>query len=65
MPKLVQAAAAKLDNVDTVSFEANDQISKAEEGIKESPELKPGETYPQFLERLAGLKDKLAPLCGL
>ena len=43
--------------VDTVSFEANDQISKAEEGVKQEPELKPGETYPQFLERLAGLKD--------
>ena len=48
--------------VETVNFEANDQLSKAGENVGSESELKPGETYPQFVERLAGLEDKLAPV---
>ena len=44
--------------IETASFETNDQVSKAKEDLI----LKPGETYPQFMERLAGLEDKLDPV---
>ena len=39
-----------------------EDIYKAGENVSSESELKPGETYPQFLERLAGLKDKLSPV---
>ena len=43
---------------DTVNFESNDQLVKA----KGETELRPGETYPDFLNRIAGLEDKLEPV---
>jgi len=43
---------------ETVNFETNDQLVKAKRDLV----LKPGETYPQFIERLAGLKNKLDPV---
>jgi len=43
---------------DTVNFESNDQLAKA----KETPDLEPGETYPDFLNRLGGLEDDLEPV---
>ena len=44
---------------EVVNFETNPEQIKAKEG---SPELMPGETYPEFRERLAGLKDNLEPV---
>ena len=43
---------------ETVNFESNDELVKA----KETAELEPGETYPEFINRLAGLDDKLQPV---
>ena len=43
---------------DTVNFESNDELIKA----KGTPDLQPGETYPDFLNRLAGLEDELEPV---
>ena len=43
---------------DTVNFESNDQLVKA----KGETDLLPGETYPDFLNRLAGLEDELEPV---
>ena len=43
---------------DTVNFESNDELVKA----KGEVELRPGETYPDFLDRLAGLEDELEPV---
>ena len=44
---------------EVVNFETNPEQIKAKE---DSPELMPGETYPEFRERLAGLKDNLEPV---
>ena len=44
---------------EVVNFETNPEQLKAKES---SPELMPGETYPEFRERLAGLKDNLEPV---
>ena len=44
---------------DTVNFETNADQRKAEEGM---PDLLPGETYPEFRERLAGMQDSLDPV---
>jgi len=44
---------------DTVHFETNPEQRKAEEGM---PDLLPGETYPEFRERLAGMKTNLDPV---
>ena len=46
---------------DTVNFEANPQLAEAKQKTN-SKELQPGETYPQFLERLGGLQEKLEPV---
>ena len=46
---------------DTVNFEANPELAKAQQETNDK-ELQPGETYPQFLERLAGLEEKLEPV---
>ena len=43
---------------DTVNFESNEELVKA----KGETELRPGETYPDFLNRIAGLEDKLEPV---
>jgi len=43
---------------DTVNFESNEQLIKAQESAK----VQPGETYPDFINRLAGLEDKLQPV---
>tara|TARA_R100001594_G_scaffold104782_1_gene139382 strand:+ start:11773 stop:13842 length:2070 start_codon:yes stop_codon:yes gene_type:complete len=43
---------------ETVNFETNDRLVKAKKDLV----LKPGETYPQFIERLGGLKNKLDPV---
>ena len=43
---------------DTVNFESNEQLVKA----KNETNLRPGETYPDFLNRLAGLEDELEPV---
>ena len=43
---------------DTVNFESNEELVKA----KGEAELRPGETYPDFLNRIAGLEDKLEPV---
>jgi len=43
---------------DTVNFESNDELVKAQD----TAELQPGETYPDFINRLAGLEDKLQPV---
>ena len=48
------------ENVEeVVSFETNPEQIKAKESM---PELLPGETYPEFRERLAGLKNNLEPV---
>ena len=48
------------ENVEeVVSFETNPEQIKAKEAM---PELLPGETYPEFRERLAGLKNNLEPV---
>ena len=48
------------DGVEEVaSFETNPEQIKAKEAM---PDLLPGETYPEFRERLAGLKDNLEPV---
>ena len=44
---------------DTVNFETNPDQRKAEEGM---PDLLPGETYPEFRERLAGMQNSLDPV---
>jgi hypothetical protein len=44
---------------DTVNFETNADQRKAEEGM---PDLLPGETYPEFRERLAGMQNSLDPV---
>jgi len=43
---------------DTVNFESNEELIKAQESAK----VQPGETYPDFINRLAGLEDKLQPV---
>lgn len=44
---------------ETVSFETNPDQVKAEQGL---PDLLPGETYPDFQERLAGIQKDLQPV---
>ena len=44
---------------ETVSFETNSDQVKAEQGL---PDLLPGETYPDFQERLAGIQKDLQPV---
>ena len=44
---------------ETVSFETNPNQVKAEQGL---PDLLPGETYPDFQERLAGIQKDLQPV---
>ena len=44
---------------ETVHFESNPEQRKAEEGM---PDLLPGETYPEFRERLAGMQTALDPV---
>lgn len=48
------------DNIpDTVSFETNPQMEKARE---QSGGLNPGETFPEYMQRMAGLEDDLEPV---
>jgi len=47
---------------ESVHFESNDDLKKAQEASPEDMQLKPGETTPQLQERLAGLQSKLAPV---
>ena len=48
------------DNIpDTVSFEANPQIVEAK---KQSGSLNPGETFPEYMQRMAGLEKDLEPV---
>jgi hypothetical protein len=48
------------DNVEeVVNFETNPDQVKANESV---PDLLPGETYPEFRERLAGLEKTLSPV---
>jgi len=47
---------------EAVHFEADDKLKKAQETSPEDMKLKPGETTPQFKERLAGLQSTLAPV---
>ena len=47
---------------DTVNFEANPEQRKAEEKM---PDLLPGETYPEFRERLSGMKTDLDPVIDI
>ena len=53
---------------DTVSFETNPQLKEAlgdeETGSTEEETLLPGETLPEFRERVGPLKDELAPVEG-
>ena len=44
---------------EVVNFETNPEQTKAKEGM---PELLPGETFPEFQERLGALKDNLEPV---
>ena len=44
---------------ETVSFETSPDQVKAEQGL---PDLLPGETYPDFQERLAGIQKDLQPV---
>ena len=44
---------------EVVNFETNPEQVKAKEGM---PELLPGETYPEFQERLGALRDNLEPV---
>lgn len=48
------------DNVpDTVSFETNPQIERAKEATNG---LNPGETFPEYMQRMAGLEEDLEPV---
>jgi len=47
---------------ESVHFESNDELKKAQKASPEDMQLKPGETTPQLQERLAGLQSKLAPV---
>jgi len=48
------------DNVpDTVSFETNPQIEQAKEATND---LNPGETFPEYMQRMAGLEEDLEPV---
>ena len=47
---------------EAVHFESNDQIKQAQEPNLEDTRLLPGETMTDLKERLAGLKNKLAPV---
>ena len=48
------------DNVpDTVSFETNPQMEQARQ---QSGGLNPGETFPEYMQRMAGLEDDLEPV---
>ena len=47
---------------DTVNFETNKEIREANAQSTEMPELLPGETYPDYRERLAGLSETLKPV---
>jgi hypothetical protein len=48
------------DNVpDTVSFETNPQIEQAKEN---TGGLNPGETFPEYMQRMAGLEEDLEPV---
>jgi hypothetical protein len=49
---------------DTVHMETNDEIKKAEKSASVEP-LLPGETMPEFLSRLGGMKKELAPIKDL
>jgi len=49
--------------VEAVHIETDDNIKKMESGEQvDIPKLNPGETFPEFQERLAGLRNKLEPL---
>ena len=48
------------DNIpDTVSFETNPQMEQARQ---QSGGLNPGETFPEYMQRMAGLEDDLEPV---
>jgi len=47
---------------ESVHFESNENIKKAQNPSTEETKLLPGETKAALKERLAGLKDKLAPV---
>ena len=47
---------------DTVNFETNKEIREANAQSTEMPKLLPGETYPDYRERLAGLSETLKPV---
>ena len=47
---------------EAVHFESNDEIKKAQGPSPEETKLLPGETMTDLKERLAGLKNKLAPV---
>ena len=47
---------------ESVHFESNDEIKKAQGPSPEETKLLPGETITDLKERLAGLKNKLAPV---
>jgi len=51
---------------DTVSFETNPEIKKAvgekEQDIEEDRKLRPGETMPEFRDRVGPLKEELSPV---
>ena len=47
---------------ESVHFESNDEIKKAQGPSPEETKLLPGETMTDLKERLAGLKNKLAPV---
>jgi hypothetical protein len=44
---------------ETVSFETNPQIEEAQ---KQSGSLNPGETFPEYMQRMAGLEEDLEPV---
>jgi len=49
--------------LEAVHVETDDNIKKMEsDGQVDIPKLEPGETFPEFQERLAGLRSKLEPL---
>ena len=48
--------------VESVFFEGNPELAKAQQVSSEDKKLLPGETTPQLQERLAGLQSKLEPV---
>ena len=49
---------------EAVHFETNPQMDAVQNQPQQDMSLLPGETYPEFLERLGGLRDKLSPVEG-